>query len=343
MKRIISFDVMRTIAVFAVVFEHIAGQNFFFSFPSFEWEVRNIYISLGRGFFSLFLMISGALFLSPEKPLVIKKLYSKNIFRIIYVFLFWSIIYVVYIEGLNSGPKVAFLSVLKGPPHFWFLKMMIGLYVMIPLLRVVAANREALHYLVAFLGVTTFVIPAVFDYIELLNGQRQFFLEDFYIAFGLQSLVYVGYFVLGHYLYVYSLGKRTKYLIYIFGVLGLIGSAIATSVYSHQIGETSGFFFDDFHFLVLFETLAAFLFIKDHCTGGSPTFQRVIISLSTCSFGVYLIHPLIMYTFDEYFGLNSTSFNPLFFIPVFDIIIFSLSFALVKLIFYIPFMNKMVR
>ena len=64
MKRIISFDVMRTIAVFAVVFEHIAGQNFFFSFPSFEWEVRNIYISLGRGFFSLFLMISGALFLS---------------------------------------------------------------------------------------------------------------------------------------------------------------------------------------------------------------------------------------------------------------------------------------
>ena len=342
MKRIISFDVMRTVAVFAVVFEHIAGQNFFFSFPSVEWEIRNIYIALGRGFFSLFLMISGALFLSSEKPLVVKNLYSKNIFRIIYVFLFWSVIYVIYIEGMHSGLKVAFLSVLKGPPHFWFLKMMIGLYILIPLLRVIAANRHALHYLVAFLCATTFVMPAVFDYMELFCEPRQFFLKDFYDAFGFQSLGYVGYFVLGHYLYIYSIGRRIKYAIYVLGILGMICSALATSIYSHQIGETSGFFFDDFHVLVLFETLAAFIFFKDHCKRGGGTFQRAITSLSTCSFGVYLIHPLIMYTFNEYFGLNSTSFDPLYFIPVFDMVIFSLSVIIVKIIISIPYLKKVV-
>ena len=342
MKRITSFDVMRTVAVFAVVFEHVAGQNLIFSFPSFEWEIRNIYIALGRGFFPLFLMISGALFLSLEKPFDIKKLYSKNIFRIIYVFLFWSLIYMVYIEGINAGLKVAFISVLKGPPHFWFLKMMVGLYVLIPLLRIVAANRQVLHYLVAFLCVTTFVIPAMFDYMELFYGQRQFFLKDFYDAFGFQSFGYVGYFVLGHYLYVYSIDKRIKYTIYVLGVVALICSAIVTRIYSHQIGETSGFFYDDFHVLVLFEALAAFLFFKDRFKGENPTFQRIITSLSTCSFGVYLIHPLILYTFNEYFGLNSTTFNPLYFIPIFDIFIFSLSYALVKIITLIPYLKKVV-
>jgi hypothetical protein len=49
-----------------------------------------------------------------------------------------------------------------------------------------------------------------------------------------------------------------------------------------------------------------------------------------------------MYTFNEYLGVNSTTFNPLYFIPIFDIIIFSISFALVKLLICIPFMKKMV-
>ena len=38
-------------------------------------------------------MISGALFLRNSKKLDIKKLYSKNILRIVVVFLFWSLVY----------------------------------------------------------------------------------------------------------------------------------------------------------------------------------------------------------------------------------------------------------
>lgn len=43
----------------------------------------------------LFVMISGALWLDRDKEVTIKKLWTKNIFRIITAFLFWSLSYVV--------------------------------------------------------------------------------------------------------------------------------------------------------------------------------------------------------------------------------------------------------
>ena len=103
-ERIISFDVMRIVAAFAVVFQHIGGQNWPSSFPSAEWELRNMWVSLAQWSVPMFIMISGALFLNPEKPLVIKKLYGKNLLRIVYTFLFWSAVYVICIEGFENGP-----------------------------------------------------------------------------------------------------------------------------------------------------------------------------------------------------------------------------------------------
>jgi hypothetical protein len=50
----------------------------------------------------------------------------------------------------------------------------------------------------------------------------------------------------------------------------------------------------------------------------------------------------LMHLCDDCFALNSSSFNPLFFIPVFAIIIFFLSYALVKAISIIPFLKKVV-
>ena len=57
-ERIISFDVMRIVAAFAVVFQHIGGQNWPSSFPSAEWELRNMWVSLAQWSVPMFIMIS---------------------------------------------------------------------------------------------------------------------------------------------------------------------------------------------------------------------------------------------------------------------------------------------
>lgn len=341
-ERIISFDVMRIVAAFAVVFQHIGGQNWPSSFPSAEWELRNMWVSLAQWSVPMFIMISGALFLNPEKPLVIKKLYGKNLLRIVYTFLFWSAVYVICIEGFENGPIIAFVSVLKGPPHFWFLKVMIGLYILIPMLKAVVADRNILNYAVFVLLIISFAIPSTFDHFGLLDKQRMMIWRGLYDEFGLPALGFVCYFVLGHYLNTNSFSKQIKYAIYILALLSFVGAAYFTSVASHVFGHTEGFFYDDLHPFMLIQTAAIFVFIKDHCTTYNSRTSNLIINFSNCSFGIYLVHPLLMHLCDDCFALNSSSFNPLFFIPVFAIIIFFLSYALVKAISIIPFLKKVV-
>lgn len=341
-ERIISFDVMRIVAAFAVVFQHIGGQNWPPSFPSAEWELRNAYVSLAQWSVPIFILISGALFLNPEKQLTLERLYGKNILRIVYSFLFWSFVYVVCIEGFASGPIVAFISVLKGPPHFWFLKIMIGLYILVPVLKIIVADRKMLNYVMVVLLMTSFVIPSAFDHFGLFDEQRMLIWRGLYDEFGLPSLGFVFYFILGHYLYTTSFSRRVRIAIYIVGVLSFACGAFSTSAYSHYIGRTEGFFYDDLHPFMLLQTSAIFLFIKDHCTDCSSKTRRLVVNLSNCSFGIYLVHPLFMHLCNEHLALNSSSFNPVFFIPVFAVFIFFLSFVLVKIVSMIPYLKKVV-
>ena len=341
-ERIVSFDVMRIVAAFAVVFQHVGGQNWPSSFPSPEWELRNVYVSLAQWSVPIFVLISGALFLNPEKPLVIKQIYRKNILRIVYSFLFWSAIYMVCIEGFGSGLIVAFVSILKGPPHFWFLKMMIGLYILIPILKIIVEDRKIFNYFMVVLLITSFVIPSAYDHLGLFDEQRMMIWRGLYDDFCLPAFGFVCFFIIGHYLNTNSISRRVKYVIYILAVLSFIGAAYFTSVVSHKLGRTEGFFYDDLHLFMLIQTVAIFIFIKDHCKDYSSRTRRVIINLSNCSFGIYLVHPLFMYLCNDYLTLNSSSFNPIFFIPVFAIIIFFLSYALVKMVSLIPYLKKVV-
>ena len=57
-QRIISFDLLRIVAAFAVIMIHTSGQ--WFGELSPEWEFANIYDSLSRWCVPVFIMISGA-------------------------------------------------------------------------------------------------------------------------------------------------------------------------------------------------------------------------------------------------------------------------------------------
>lgn len=341
-KRILSFDVMRIVAAFMVVFQHVCGQCWPSSFPSAEWELRNAYVSLAQWSVPIFVLISGALFLNPEKQLIIKQLYNKNILRIVYSFIFWSFLYVVCVERLESGLIVALVSVLKGPPHFWFLKMMIGLYILIPIIKTIVTDRKMMNYSLVVLLMTSFIIPSAFEHLGLFDERRMLIWKGLYDDFCLKPQGFVCYFILGYCLYTNSFSRRFKYTLYIAAVLSFVLGAYFTSAYSHYIGRTDGFFYDDLHPFMLIQTSAIFLFIKDHCPNYSYRNRRVIINLSCCSFGIYLVHPLFVHLFNDHLALNSSSFNPLFFIPVYAVIIFFLSFVLVKIVSKIPFLKRVV-
>lgn len=340
-KRILAFDVMRVVAAFAVVWQHIGGQGWPDSFPSSEWEARNVIVSFAQWSVPVFFMISGALFLSPDKPLDIKRLYRKNILRIVYAFLFWSAIYVIYTEGLGNL-KIAFVSVLKGPAPFWFLKSMIGIYIFVPVLKAIAENRQIFRYFVMVAVILTFVVSQLLDHIGIFNAQRMILWNEYLDTFGIKSLGVVTYFILGYYLYAYSFGKRVRYAIYVLGVLSFFLSAVGTHYFSDWMGRPFNLFYDDMHPFTLIEAVAIFLFIKNHADGCPLSIRRNLIVVSNYSLGIYLVHPLIVTVLNDQLAFNSSTLDPHYFPPIFATIVFILSFVVVRLVSFVPGLRKTV-
>ena len=341
-KRVFSFDVLRIVAAFSIVAQHVGGQFLPMLFPSEEWEIRNVYVSVAQWGVAVFFMISGALFLSSDKLLDVRRLFGKNLLRVIYAFLFWAVIYTVVIEGLGQGLKITFISVLKGPPHFWFLKVMIGIYLALPVVKSIAAQKKTFSYLVGLAIITTFVIPSIFGHLALLNPLRAEVLADYYDGYGLPSLYFITYFIIGHWLYSHEISCRMKNFLYLWAVLSIVGGIIGTRWLSYRLGCSHNFFYDDLHPFIVLQGIAVFVFFKDRFRSLSPKWSPIVIKLSNYSFGIYLVHPLLMYVCTNYLGLSSSTFPAVWFAPVYTVLIYILSCLLVKLVSMIPFMRKFV-
>ena len=101
-NRVIYADILRVIATLAVMIIHVSATNYRDLSPhSYEWNMISMYDSLVRWCVPMFVMLSGMFFLNPKKPLSIKKLYTKYIYRIALALLVWGSIYQLY-KGINK-------------------------------------------------------------------------------------------------------------------------------------------------------------------------------------------------------------------------------------------------
>ena len=96
-RRLIYADLLRVIATFAIVILHVSGSNWHnVPVSGFEWKVFNFYDSMARFSVPVFVMISGMFLLDNKKSLTLKKLYSKNILRIVTSFIF-GLLYIQFL------------------------------------------------------------------------------------------------------------------------------------------------------------------------------------------------------------------------------------------------------
>ena len=140
--RIYSYDIMRFIAILAVIMIHTSAIFVISSDgTTADFVLANVLDSLSRFSVPLFLMISGALMLNEKKEIDNKKIFrsAAGFFVLLVV---WSIIYSLYdtvlLPYLSSSPisiKSAILSAIKGYGHLWYLYVTVGLYLITPVLR----------------------------------------------------------------------------------------------------------------------------------------------------------------------------------------------------------------
>lgn len=346
-QRIIAFDVMRIVAIFAVIWLHFSSQRFYTSFPSTEWEIRNIYDAMVRWGVPVFVMISGALFLDANKKLSLRKLYTKNILRIICAFLFWSSLYLLYdiltanIKNVTFGG--VFSGIIKGPFHLWFLKMLLGLYIVAPILKNIANNRKNERYFLLLALITTFILPWFFKFLCYLNINLSHILNGFYEKMEIKiALGYTGYFMLGHYLKNKTFKPSIRKTIYFFGLISWICVIVFTHFKSFLGNRADTFFFDNLSLFTLIEAIAIFTFINHRFKNYKSKYSSLIIKISNLTFGVYLIHILIRQFFQNYLGIDSYTMGVGIGVPVLSIITFICSLALTWVINKIPRANRYI-
>ena len=158
-ERVLYLDAIRGAATIAVIILHIAAQNFYINPHEPAWNIFNLIDSGVRWGVPVFVMISGALFL--EKDISIKDILRKYIFRIAVAYVFWSALYAFlykYHNG-NASIKDTLREFLLGHYHMWYLPMIAGLYLVIPLMKPITQDELAEKWFIILGCIFTIVLP----------------------------------------------------------------------------------------------------------------------------------------------------------------------------------------
>ncbi len=346
-EKIMYLDVARILATFAVILVHIASMRpnwVTYGYDTPEWAIFSSFASITKWAAPLFCMISGALFLDPDRNVTIKGLYTRNIPRILVNFVFWStILNIHYAMTFDfDWTKAEFIKrVANGRYHQWYLYMIIAFYVLVPILRKITSDKSATQYLIAVAVVFNTIIPFLQLHQKLdwtITVTKQMF-------FSLPA--YLAYFLLGYYINKFDLKIITKLLVYLSGSISLILTVTRTVTESAKNGVYFKPYTDYTSLAILLQTVFVFVLLKDICSkiNFKKSSQKTIASLSKDTLGIYQMHPAIIMILTESFGFTSTQLcsvevSPLIAIPVILIITYVICEIISHILNKIPIVNK---
>lgn len=294
-------DLLRIIATIAVIFTHCEGGQ---ASSEVIYRLTRFLNAIIIWQVPCFVMISGRFWLDPEREITTEKL-KIGILRIGYAFIFWNILYqIVYIiEGkygaLNWKGIILESGALVGPYHFWFLWMIVGLYLIIPFLRRITQSKRLMEYFIILFLVIEF-INRFGEYLPYVGG----IVRSLWTLLGNREagimlvLGFSGYFILGYYLRKYPLKKSFEMCLYIAGAILLFGGAI----YRGSLAELNEWQHNLYGYVspnvVIFSAAIYTFFVKrvSRIAFRGVT-QRIIDKLQSMSFGIYLVHALVIELF----------------------------------------------
>lgn len=341
-KRQYHYDALRIFSTFLVIILHSASKQWYAAdIQTDAWHVFNVYDSLVRCAVPLFFMLSGVQFLSPDRPLSMKKVWTKNIPRLLISFYGWSCIYagIHYSRGVIEYEEGKFqLRILLGNYHLWFILVLVGLYICLPVLRQISKEKNTLEYFlriyfVLTLGVTFFSVNPDYKYYlsPILEGTQLHLIAG-----------YSGYFLMGHYLDRYTPSFKEELLIHLLSLMSIPLTICGTHYLSYKAGEASSDLYGYLLPTTFFVSISIFLLFR-HLENKIPSrLQHGILQLSTLSFSVYLCHDVFLITLLEDRFWIYWDIPAVWSVPLFALVIYGLSAGLSYFISFIPVVNRVL-
>lgn len=342
-ERSVSLDITRILAVLAVVMIHASGGFVvMYDRTDLEFLWGNLFDSAARVGVPLFVMISGALMLDEDRHVDGRKIFLA-IKNIACLFLFWSVcyccVYNIFLP-LKRGQPVSASDIIHGLMlgyyHMWYLYMIVGLYLITPVLRtfVNREHKKLVLYLIVLSLIAQFTLPvlesfsSVFGELTYVMQVIQKFELDFVGG-------YTAYYLIGW--YITHIGIRKKWPVYCLGILSLLEIILFVQI----TGEPYSGGYSLKSLFVLLYSVAVFVLLNQEIRwniGGKA--KKFVEVLSKLSFGVYIVHPLCESVVSKVFVYKG---NPLLYILGYFLIVTTASFAGCFVVSRIPVMKKMIR
>ncbi len=335
-ERVLSYDLIKIVAIIAVVIIHVSATNWYQTSIDNDWLINNFINALFHSWaVPLFLMVSGALLLS--KNITIKKVFSKYIPRILICLVFWHLLYYFYTNSEftfnNLGLAIKNMLLSKTYSHLWYLYLLIGIYIILPLISKLVNNLDdkMLLYLLVISGIVSIVLPTI----NLLFGIDIDYVEPFIV---LQFSQYMFYFILGYALNKVKIKTKKNILLILIGFF-VVSILVASFSNYMSYKETTRINYSQTY--TIFGTICAsclFIFINNKFSNKK---NKVINNLGELSFGVYLVHFLVIKVLQRY-GIHSNIINPILGNIIVTISVLAISFLISFIISKIPVIKKLI-
>lgn len=341
--RILYVDILKAFACLAVVIIHTSSAGVYTS----DYYVLTSYISLLDWCVPVFMISTGVLYLGIDgKEISYKYMLSKAL-HVVLIILFWGMIYdVITLIMMNHAFNLSILlkalkMVLTADTsycyQFWYLYVLVGMYLMIPLLDKYVKNskegdiRILIYIYIAF----SFVLPTVLAFINEEIDSTHVWKSAFINFAG-----FCAYMLIGFYLHQNKLKRKT--LIALAGIF-IAQFALTVFLIIKKNDFFSVFVSSNTTYGCTISILAVLLAKRIETSIASKKILKKIIQfISKYSLGIYIYHVVFIQLCRKIFGID-TSFAPLWISGVLvSLLVFGLSLTASWVTKKIPILKRLV-
>lgn len=340
-KRVVYFDILNIMAILAVIALHCNGIVHIYS-QARAWYTSLIIECVCYWGVPVFIMLTGATLTNYREKYDTKTFFRKRFIKVCIPFMFWTVFMFVWTFGKNIFSEFSNFKELlnaffesKEQGEYYFLFEILGIYLTIPLLSLLTKveYRKTLWFTVCLYFIFNATLPNVLKIFGI------YYNESFSIKFS-------GFFIfaiLGYLASTQNFSKIQKRGIYIGAIIGVIFRYIVTVVYSQKLGRLYNDFWSYNTWYAMLQGLAIFIFVKDigflNKINNMPKTQELLGKIASCSFGIYLIHVIIMNGIVKLFKINVYS---IIYRILGIIFVYCITLIIIMILKKIPFLRKIV-
>lgn len=326
-ERQVFLDVLRVLATIAVVMMHTVSGclNGGYDFAGWERRVKAFRALIDATSWSvpIFLIISGYLFLNPERQITWKDAIFKYCRRILFVLVLFGYSYALLeLIGIVRGFEPwmitwAAWNTLRGRSwsHMWYCYLILILYAVTPLIKWFLAKvpRAVLYVIFGVLALGVSVIP----YLGVMLGFATIF------RIPVQG-IYVFYYLIG---YLWAVRKKEAkagegtWCLAGFCLIVLLEMA-SRFITGYDLDMAYGYPFTLIASLLLFNAGWALRGSVRQSAEQPKWYLRAVTFLSPLCFGIYLIHPVFLNLFYKFLKISIMDFRFYVGVPLFFLIAF---------------------